>query len=443
MNVLKYTISSFVFITLLNPFNKATASIEGPSDEIICKGESITLTAVGESFDWSNGESTATITVSPDETTTYSVTITDGDFECDFSAEVEVIEITAEVDQVKVPIGTEVTFTATAIPSGGTFEWTGEVIGATPSVTGDLERAGNLKNVIEYTYNGETCAEEVKVTVVKLISFSTECSWFVEGKAIKKDVFDIVTDPVDNEDIVILETSTVTGSGFTLPIPPKNPGGKGSLEVKMKCGTSNAKLIVDVVNENAEIEYILKEVSADLKGLLASIGKQTNAGGAQPKVNGKLSLKITPKKCDCDIKIMEGINGSFSCSFGPRQIGPTIRIFTPYPVYFEVQLEIGASASLSASSTQDCDNPDNWCGGLGGDGTVKIIGAACVGNCNVFRIEVSGSAAITLSGTYCSAAGPNWKFCIASLQYSGSIIVLDSWTIATVNGSLPQYSGCW
>ncbi|MBK8624342.1 MAG: hypothetical protein IPN86_01800 [Saprospiraceae bacterium] len=53
-----------------------TPSITG--DNVICNGESTTLIAAGGStYVWSNGATTATITVNPSATTTYSVTTTD------------------------------------------------------------------------------------------------------------------------------------------------------------------------------------------------------------------------------------------------------------------------------------------------------------------------------------------------------------------------------
>src|SRR5690606_18809101 len=44
-------------------------------DVSICQGESVTLTANGgTTYEWSTGETTASITVNPNETTTYTVT---------------------------------------------------------------------------------------------------------------------------------------------------------------------------------------------------------------------------------------------------------------------------------------------------------------------------------------------------------------------------------
>ena len=63
-------------------------------DVTICEGESVTLTATDAgpnvSYEWSNGENTRSITVSPTTRTTYTVTVT-SDRDCEASDEVEVL----------------------------------------------------------------------------------------------------------------------------------------------------------------------------------------------------------------------------------------------------------------------------------------------------------------------------------------------------------------
>ncbi|MFN4081546.1 MAG: beta strand repeat-containing protein, partial [Saprospiraceae bacterium] len=62
-----------------------------PNDGIICVGASATLTATGGlSYAWSTGENTASITVSPLVTTTYTVTATDG-LGCTGTATVQIV----------------------------------------------------------------------------------------------------------------------------------------------------------------------------------------------------------------------------------------------------------------------------------------------------------------------------------------------------------------
>ncbi len=63
-----------------------TASIS-PSTAIICNGQNATLTASGgTNYSWSNGASTASITVNPVSTTTYTVTATDAGGSCSATA---------------------------------------------------------------------------------------------------------------------------------------------------------------------------------------------------------------------------------------------------------------------------------------------------------------------------------------------------------------------
>ena len=61
--------------------DNSTSSINANAGEdvLICAGENIELTATGgTSYTWNTGETTSSITVSPTETTTYSVTVSDG-----------------------------------------------------------------------------------------------------------------------------------------------------------------------------------------------------------------------------------------------------------------------------------------------------------------------------------------------------------------------------
>ncbi|KXK39636.1 MAG: PKD domain-containing protein [Bacteroidetes bacterium OLB9] len=102
--------------------------------EDICLGESTTLTASGGStYIWSTGETTPSITVSPLDTTTYSVTATD-DNGCEASTSREVIVFPLPEPEITgnmfICVGSSTTLTA----SGGvSYVWsTGE---STPSIT--------------------------------------------------------------------------------------------------------------------------------------------------------------------------------------------------------------------------------------------------------------------------------------------------------------------
>ncbi len=119
----------------------SAATVDAGSDVSICQGESVTLTATGSGdFLWSTGETTASITVSPNSTTTYSVTATSS---CASSSTVDDVIVTVEQlptlsvsEDVTIDEGESVTLTASGT---GDFLWsTGETtssITVKPSVT--------------------------------------------------------------------------------------------------------------------------------------------------------------------------------------------------------------------------------------------------------------------------------------------------------------------
>ena len=62
----------------LQPENQVKSTIDFSEDQMMCKGDSVKLTASGgEAYSWSNGATTSNITVSPSLTTVYTVTVTD------------------------------------------------------------------------------------------------------------------------------------------------------------------------------------------------------------------------------------------------------------------------------------------------------------------------------------------------------------------------------
>lgn len=108
--------------------NAPTPSISG--DNILCRGESTTLTAAGGvEYIWSTGATTAQIIVSPISTTTYSVTVTN-EIGCTASAEI-IVTVNplpnAQIEGNNICNGGSTTLTATG---GGTYLWS---TGATTS----------------------------------------------------------------------------------------------------------------------------------------------------------------------------------------------------------------------------------------------------------------------------------------------------------------------
>ncbi len=144
-----------VTITVSN----VTAVVTG--SQTICAGESVTLTASGgSSYAWSNGQTGASITVSPFATTTYTVVVSNGEGCSDVaSAVVTVSEITgtAGVDQ-SICKGQ----TATLVASGGTsYAWSNGATGSTISVSPDA-----TTNYTVTITNAAGCENTDNVTVI-------------------------------------------------------------------------------------------------------------------------------------------------------------------------------------------------------------------------------------------------------------------------------------
>ena len=138
--------------------------VNAGSDRTICAGQSVTLTATGMSdFLWSTGETTASITVNPDETTTYSVTASSSGCQ---STAVDYVQVTVAENpvlstsgDVTIQEGESVTLSATG---AGSFFWsngaTTSSITVSPTVT---------TNYVVTLTNDAGCSEKslIRVTV--------------------------------------------------------------------------------------------------------------------------------------------------------------------------------------------------------------------------------------------------------------------------------------
>ncbi len=129
-------------------------------DEEICSGDNITLTAYGGStYEWSTGETTQSISVSPDTTTIFTYTVFDGSCSSDGELTVTVYEIPIATITPDMEIYPGETRTLVA-GGGSTYEWsTGET---TSEIT------VNPTETTTYTVtvsNGGTCSSSISMTI--------------------------------------------------------------------------------------------------------------------------------------------------------------------------------------------------------------------------------------------------------------------------------------
>ncbi len=155
-------------------------------DQMICKGESVTLTAEGKgNFLWSTGETTQSIEVTPEETTTYTVTAER--FGCTETKEVIVTVKDPKVslgEDIRVCLGETVTLTSTP---ADTYLWS----------------------------TGET-TQSITVTPTKPVTWYT-IEVTIDG-CIAKDMIDVFTNSVDidagnDQTITLGESATLTAEG--------------------------------------------------------------------------------------------------------------------------------------------------------------------------------------------------------------------------------------
>ncbi len=171
--------------------NNQTINASAGSDQSICIGESVTLTASGGTqYSWSTGETTQSITVSPEATKTYLVTVTEGNESDSDSVEVIVLNVIADVGPDKnINEGESVTLTASG---GNTYLWsTGET---TQSISVSPNSTTTYSVVV--AINGCEDSHEVTVTVNQ------------NGQTVKADAG-------SDQSICIGESATLTASGGT------------------------------------------------------------------------------------------------------------------------------------------------------------------------------------------------------------------------------------
>ena len=147
------------------------------NDTTICSGQSVTLSPVyypnGGQMVWTNGQTTPTITVSPNTTTMYSVLYTWNG--CTATADITITVIptpTLSVNSVNICFGDTTQLTATPNLPNGTYQWittneTTQSISVSPQTTTTYD--------VEYTLNGCTSSvatSTVTVTPLPVITVS-------------------------------------------------------------------------------------------------------------------------------------------------------------------------------------------------------------------------------------------------------------------------------
>ena len=132
------------------------------SDQTICSGESVTLTASGgSSYSWNTGATTKSITVNPTETTVYTVTVSERSVSDSDTVTVAVSSVTANAgNDTTIYEGESVTLTASG---GGSYIWN------TGATTQSITIAPTTTTIYTVTAKKGDCedTDAVQVTVNK------------------------------------------------------------------------------------------------------------------------------------------------------------------------------------------------------------------------------------------------------------------------------------
>jgi len=144
----------------------STVVADAGEDVSICEGEEVVLIATGGvTYEWSTGETTQSITVSPTETTIYTVTVFDesgsNSDQDDVTVTVNALPIANAGEDVSVCLGNSITLTASG---GSTYLWstgeTTESIIVSPSETTTYS--------VEVFENNCSSTDQVMVTINEL-----------------------------------------------------------------------------------------------------------------------------------------------------------------------------------------------------------------------------------------------------------------------------------
>ncbi len=139
--------------------NEVVATIES-SDQYVCAGESVLLWGSGGSFfEWSTGETSSFISVTPVETTTYELSVTEAG--CEGTASVTIVLEEILADAVAIPEVICPGLTAVLSATGGSsYVWstgqTGDIIEVSPLTT----------TTYSVTVTEGNCSAETTVTVI-------------------------------------------------------------------------------------------------------------------------------------------------------------------------------------------------------------------------------------------------------------------------------------
>ena len=320
--------------------DKVTVKVESPSapvvaeisdDLTICKGDEIVLKASGgTAYKWSNGATGSEVKVSPDKTTTYEVTVSDGLTSDLTEVTVTVNEVVADIGgDVSILKGEEITLSATG---GDTYLW------STGETTQSIQVSPDISKFYSVTASAGSCRsiDKIKVTVI------------TEG-------ISVVAGIIDDQSICKGEEVTLTASGGT---DYKWSNGATGPEVKVSPdNTTTYEVTVSdgLTSDVAEVTVAVNEVNANAgKDVSIKKGesiKLTATGGDLYKwSNGETSKSIIVSPLvSTDYEVQVERNGCIDSDTVKVEVSSLENSYITASAGKDVTICVGENVTLTAS----------------------------------------------------------------------------------------------
>lgn len=304
----------------------APVSADAGEDQTICFGESITLTATGgDTYLWNTGATTSSITVTPDVTTNYSVTVST-DFDTDTDEVLVIVNALPTVDAgVDVVIDSGETIVLTA-SGGDSYLWnTGET---TSSITVSPTET-TIYAVVAYLNDCEAM-DEVLVTVNgSVLADAGSDQTICEG--------DLVTLTASGGDSYLWSTGETTAS-ITV-----NPSSDTTYSVEVTVGnisdSDDVTVFVNALpNVNLGADQAICQgdsvvlIAPQADSYLWSTGATTQSITVSPEVTSTYSVTVIQNNCEATDMVVINVN--------------------PLPIAnagSDVSIVVGESATLTAT----------------------------------------------------------------------------------------------
>ncbi len=277
--------------------------VDAGEDQTICEGESVTLTANGgDSYVWNTGATMQSITVSPNTTTEYSVTVTSNNCESTDNVIVNVnpLPIADAGEDVSVIEGESVTLTANG---GDSYVWN---TGATTQSITVSPNATTEYSVVVTSNNCEsTDSVVVIVNAIEVIADAGEDQTICEGES--------VTLIANGGDSYVWNTGATTQSITVSP----NTTTEYTVTATINNSSDTDSVIVNVnplpIADAGEDETICEGESVTLTGsggdsYVWNTGATTQSITVSPNTTAEYSVTVTSNNCESTDNVIVNVN---------------------------------------------------------------------------------------------------------------------------------------